>query len=283
MSSPGAADNDILLQSRSALLDALEALGAHRDAVIVIGAQAIYLRTSGAPVALAEATKDSDVAVDPRLLKDDPLIEEAMKQAGFSPNLESGQPGAWVNSRGIPVDLMVPESLAGPGGRNARGARVPPHSQRAMRRARGLEAALVDNDLMEIAALHPLDSRRVSARVAGPAALVVAKAHKIAEREQSAPHRLVDKDAHDTYRLLLGTDTEALALTFRRLLYEAACGEVTIEALSHLRKLFAAGPGALGSMMAGRAEEGVGEPETVALQVSILADDLLNAIGKIAG
>jgi hypothetical protein len=73
MSSPGAAEDDLLVQSRSALLDALEALGAHRDAVIVIGAQAIYLRTSGALVALAEATKDSDVAVDPRLLQDDPL------------------------------------------------------------------------------------------------------------------------------------------------------------------------------------------------------------------
>ena len=160
MSSPGAAEDDLLVQSRSALLDALEALGAHRDAVIVIGAQAIYLRTSGALVALAEATKDSDVAVDPRLLQDDPLIEEAMKQGGFSPDLESGQPGAWVNSKGIPVDVMAPESLAGPGGKDARAARLPPHHRRAIRRARGLEAALVDNVLMEIAALDPLDNRR---------------------------------------------------------------------------------------------------------------------------
>lgn len=35
----------------------------------------------------------------------------------------------------------------------------------------------------------------------------------------------------------------------------------------------------LGSMMAGRTEEGVGEPETVALQTSILASDLLDALG----
>ncbi|WP_433373756.1 hypothetical protein [Streptosporangium sp. CA-115845] len=40
------------------------ALDAHRDAVIVIGAQAIYLRTAGSPVALAEMTKDSDLALD---------------------------------------------------------------------------------------------------------------------------------------------------------------------------------------------------------------------------
>ncbi len=116
MNGPGGTE-DLLAQSRSALLDALQALDAHRDAVIVVGAQAIYLRTAGAPVALAEATKDSVLVVDPRCLHDDPLIEEAMRIGGFLPNLESQQPGAWVNSEGIPVDLMVPEQLAGPGGR----------------------------------------------------------------------------------------------------------------------------------------------------------------------
>ena len=32
--------------------------------------------------------------------------------------------------------------------------------------------------------------------------------------------------------------------------------------------------------MAGRTEEGIGEPETVALQTAILASDLLDAIGR---
>lgn len=107
--------DDLLVQSRSALLDALEALAEHRDAVVIIGAQAIYLRTPDAPVALAEATKDSDLALDPRLLRDSPLIEEAMTAAGFIHNPTSNQPGAWQNAYGIPVDLMVPEDLAGPG------------------------------------------------------------------------------------------------------------------------------------------------------------------------
>lgn len=69
--------DDLLVQSRSALLDALEALAQHRDAVVIIGAQAIYLRTPEAPVALAEATKDSDLALDPRLLGQSPRVEEA--------------------------------------------------------------------------------------------------------------------------------------------------------------------------------------------------------------
>lgn len=117
MNSPGA--SDLPVQTRSALLDALNALAEHRDSVIVIGAQAVYLHTGQARVALAEVTKDSDLAIDPRELAEDPLIEEAMKAAGFylDPNPNTTQPGAWMSPAGIPVDLMVPEELAGGGGR----------------------------------------------------------------------------------------------------------------------------------------------------------------------
>lgn len=38
---------DLLVAARAALLDALEALGPHRDAVVLIGAQAIYLQAEG--------------------------------------------------------------------------------------------------------------------------------------------------------------------------------------------------------------------------------------------
>jgi hypothetical protein len=192
-----------------------------------------------------------------------------MRTGGFLPNLESQQPGAWVNSEGIPVDLMVPEQLAGPGGKNARAARIPPHDRRATRRARGLEAAVVDNDVLEIRALDATDPRRLNARVAGPAALLIAKLHKIAERATSSPDRLVDKDAHDLYRLLIDTDTNALASKFRALLGEEVCGEVTAE-------------DSIGSLMAGRAEEGIGEPEIVARQVAILADDILVAVNRLS-
>lgn len=52
MSPPG--DADLLVAARGVLLDTLEALAAHRDALVVIGAQAIYLHTGEADVALAE-------------------------------------------------------------------------------------------------------------------------------------------------------------------------------------------------------------------------------------
>jgi hypothetical protein len=276
MNPPGASD-DLLVRSRRALLDALAALDVHRDAVIVIGAQAIYLRTAAAPVALAEATKDSDLALDPRLLGDDPLLEEAMARAGFLPDPISAQPGAWVNPWGIPVDLMVPEGLAGPGAKNARGGRIPPHSRRATRRARGLEAAVVDNSIMEIASLDPLNPFRYSARVAGTSALLVAKLHKIGERT-GAPHRLNDKDAHDIYRILIKVETAELVSAFRTLLTDEVSNEATAQALMYLGTLFAAGPEAVGAMMAGRAEEGIGEPATVSASVSALAADLRAAV-----
>jgi hypothetical protein len=272
MSNPGDVDN-LLIRARSALLDALDALGAHHDSIVVIGAQAIYLHTAGAAVAVAEATKDSDLAIDPRTLQNEPLIEKAMEP-------EKNQPGAWLNPDGIPVDLMVPEALAGGGGKGARGARVSPHDKRAMRRARGLEAAVVDNELMVVGALDASDPRRYEVRVAGTAALVVAKVHKIGERAKDKPDRLVDKDAHDVYRIFVLTPTPALAADFRHLLSDELAGEVTAQAVELLRELFAAGPDAVGSLMAGRTEEGVGEPETVALQTSILASDLLDALGR---
>ena len=72
MNAPGEAD-DLFVRSRAALLAAIEALHEHRKSVIVIGAQAVYLRTSETQVAIAEATKDSDLALDPRSLSDDPV------------------------------------------------------------------------------------------------------------------------------------------------------------------------------------------------------------------
>jgi len=277
MSSPGEPD-DLLTRARSALLDALRALGAHRESVVVIGAQAIYLRTSGAAVAVAEATKDSDLAIDPRTLGEEPLIEGAMEGAGFVLDPVKRQPGAWLSAEGVPVDLMVPQALAGAGSATTRGARIPPHHKRATRRARGLEAALVDNGWLVVEAFDPVDDRRFEVRVAGPAALVVAKVHKIGERAADSADRLVDKDAHDLYRLLVHEPTGALAAEFRRLLADELSGPATAEAVQLLADLFAAGPSATGSAMAGRAEAGVGEPETVAIQSATLAADLLNAL-----
>lgn len=73
--------------------------------------------------------------------------------------------------------------------------------------ARGLEAALVDSSRKSIGALDPAaDPREFIVAVAGPAALLVAKIHKLHDRIDT-PGRLNNKDAHDVYRLLRAIET----------------------------------------------------------------------------
>lgn len=194
---PGVPDPEYIL-ARKVLLDALEALGDQRNAVVLVGAQAIYLHTGDADLAVAPYTTDGDIALDPSKLNDDPKLAEALRGAGFSADIQ--QVGTWVTSRplggrsmDIKIDLMVPEALGGPG---RRGARLGPHGNRAARKARGLEATLVDWQQMRIDALDDEDGRAFEVAVAGPAALLVAKLHKIAERVDN-PGRREDKDALD--------------------------------------------------------------------------------------
>ncbi len=264
-------------KARRALLDALQALGAHTDAVVLIGAQAIYLHTGDAPVTLEPFTKDADLALNPAELGEHPLIEEAMTAAGFVLDPVARQPGTWLSPNGFPVDLMVPEALSGPEGR--RGARIPPHDIMAARRAAGLEAAMVDRHPMRIAALDPDDDRGYEISVAGPAALLVSKLHKVGERRDT-PERLLDKDAHDIYRLLVAVPTDVLAGRLSVLRKDALAGASTRLAIEILRELFCE-PEALGAAMAGRAEVAVGSPQIVAASTAALAADLIGALSPL--
>ena len=234
------------LAARRVLLDALQALQAHADALVIAGAQAVYLHTGDGDLAVAPFTTDADLAVDPDGLAPDPLIEGAMTDAGFQLAIYGGhiEPGIWtteVDVAGeqvlVPVDLIVPEAAASGGGR--RGARLGPHGRRAARRATGLEAALVDHAPMTIAALDPADPRSLTANVAGPAALLVAKAHKIHDRVASGrADRLVDKDAADVLRLMQSTSPETVGITLAELVAHPMAGSVCAEALVYLDELF---------------------------------------------
>lgn len=214
--------------ARRVLLDALEDLAEHRDAIIVVGAQAVYLRTGAANVGVAEYTTDGDLAVASDRLADSPLLEDVMR-ARFE-HVRRGptgaeEPGVWTRtvevegeSIEIPIDLIVPEGIAPPGG--SRGARLGLHGNRAARKASGLEAAIVDNDVLTIEAIEPQDARSIECRVAGSTALPIAKAHKINDRlaQSARPDRLNDKDASDVYRLMLTTPPERIndvAVTLR--------------------------------------------------------------------
>ncbi|HEV7774777.1 MAG TPA: hypothetical protein VGO48_15960 [Conexibacter sp.] len=227
--------------ARRVLMDALVALAPQGPAVIVVGAQAVYLRAGDADLTVAPYTTDGDLAIDPSRLEEIPQLAQAMGEAGF---VRSVEPGIWFASAtvageevSIPVDLIVPEDAAPPGGR--RGARLGVHGNRAARRARGLEAALVDHSPLTIAALDPADSRRVEVQVAGEAALLVAKAHKIHERVRGTRQdRITDKDAADVVRLMRVTAPGSVAETFGRLAVDRVAGSVSREAVELLDQLF---------------------------------------------
>lgn len=227
-------------------------------------------------MAVAEATKDGDLGIDVRTLGDDPLIEEVIRRAGFHIVAPAGQPGSWLSASGIPVDLKVPEAIAG---RGRRSVEAPPHDSRAQRRAVGLEAAIVDNAVMTIRALTPNDNRAVDARVAGPAALLVAKLRKLGERQEKAPTRLVDKDAYDVYRLLVAVPTQMLSTMLDRPLGDDLARDVAYQALDYLTKMFRAVDG-VGAFMAGRAEELVGDPAVVSAASAAMGGDLLASVGR---
>jgi hypothetical protein len=79
---PGAPDPRYVL-ARTVLLDALEALGDQRRAVIVVGAQAVYMHTGNLDLGVPEFTLDADITLDPALLQEVPEIEAAMLGARF--------------------------------------------------------------------------------------------------------------------------------------------------------------------------------------------------------
>jgi len=274
----GAVD-PLYVVARSVLLDALDALGSQRKAVILIGAQAIYLHTGAIELAVAEYTTDADIALDPAALETVPEIESAMTAAGFH---RGNRVGAWSVSREVggvitkvEVDLMVPEAVGGAG---SRAARLLGHAKHVARKARGLEAALIDRSMRVINALDPADARSFAIAVAGPVALMVSKLHKLQERLAEPEQRRVDaKDALDVLRLLRAIPTQDLAKTFQTLLHTDVSREVTREAIVALKDLFA-NTRAPGCQLAVRAAGPLANPDEIAGSCSILTTDLLQAI-----
>jgi len=76
---PGVPD-PLYVRARAALLDAVEALSTHRDAIVLVGAQAIYLHSGDADLAVAAYTTDADFAVRPDELADAALMAHLRKR-----------------------------------------------------------------------------------------------------------------------------------------------------------------------------------------------------------
>lgn len=264
---PGDPD-PIYVRARGALLDTLEALAPHLDALVLVGAQAIYLHTGDADLTVAQYTTDADFSVSPADLVDAPLLGDLLAAHGFLPRQH---PGGWLTPDGVYVDVMVPEALAGAG---SRGARLGVHGKRAARRAKGLEGAAIDKERRVIAALDPADPRAMEIWIAGPGALLIAKVHKIAERV-AATDRVRDKDALDVLRLLRAVDLGDLARRLAILGATDPAQDVTREAMHLLPRLFG-DEDATGVQMAVRAAGDNEDPATIAGSLVTLVELLMN-------
>ena len=221
--------------ARRVLLDCLDLLAAQSGALVLVGAQAIYLQTPVLDVGLPASTTDGDIAIDPDLLFENPDLAEVLESAGFRPHTS---PGTWFSPEGVPIDLLVPSGALPASSR--RTAPLEGQGGRTARRTSGLELALHDNTKMELGALDPSDTRLAIVKVASPAALVVAKIIKLAER-MSGPKsdRILAKDASDVLRMLRYNDTAASGATLGRFAADGI-GSGTIEsAVEFLRSQLA--------------------------------------------
>ncbi|MYC08232.1 MAG: hypothetical protein F4X57_13845 [Chloroflexi bacterium] len=258
--------------AREGLLDAVEALGPHREAVILVGAQAVYVHTGAydSDFAVSPFTLDADIAIDPDLLGDFPILIEAMGEAGFKPTT---QPGIYTREDGSHIDLLVPEAVGGPG---SRGARLGVHGNRAARKTHGLEGALVSHKATSIRSMVPGSKRHCTLKVAGPGALLVAKVHKIAERIDDPSRRSrLHKDAFDIYRLLRSVGTTTLADEFRVLESAEVSREVTAEALAKFEELFVSRSG-LGTDLVVQHVFGIEDPDFIAESCVAFSEDLMS-------
>lgn len=257
------------VEARRVLLDALDALRPHLDAVVLIGAQAVYLRTTGRLPTYQPYTTDADIVLDPTRLLDIPPLGKSMTEAGF---VLTGEPGIWeahflrpgfADEILVPVDLIVPERMASKAGR--RSARLPGnHGKNTARKSPGVEGTVVDCGPIEIASFEPTDKRSVIINVAGEAALLVAKLHKLGDRLDK-PERLQAKDAGDVYRLFDAVDPDRMAARLIKLLADDRSNSTTEVGLAFGDRLFAT-PSATGVRLAVEALRGiVPEPTVVAV------------------
>jgi len=262
--------------ARRVLLDALDAIGAHRRSVVLVGAQAVYLHAGDTGLSVAVMTTDSDLVLEVPSLAPEPELASVLRAAGFVPG---SQPGSWLGEGQVAVDLMVVPHQSNRAKSGARAASLPPHARTLARITPGLEPALVDNSAHELRALESSDARTQTIAVAGPAALIAAKMIKLEERFRDAqagrPNRVRGKDALDVFRLLRAVETDELVEGFIRHRTEPHAERVSAAAIQFL----SANGMAARSLLPKLAASEIPSDPTVAASFAILTNDLLEAIG----
>lgn len=143
-------------RSRRALINVIQGLQEHREALTVLGGHAViemtwHLKTLPIP----DTTLDGDLGVTPQLLAETPLLVEKMIELGYEA-ARTERPGVWspTEEADLPphdrtsVDLIAPRAVAAPGiTRAIRAARVPPHGKHSVSATEGTELSLINRTL----------------------------------------------------------------------------------------------------------------------------------------
>ena len=132
---------------------------------------------------------------------------------------------------------------------------------------------MVDNELHKIASFDDSDRRHHLIRVAGPAALLVAKVIKIGDRSEL---RRQPKDGLDVLRLLQSQDTIPLATRLAELANDPIAGDVTRTAMTWLALSGQGVDGPLADLTA-QTVAGLTDPTTITGSLVALVEDLASA------
>lgn len=239
--------------SRRALIDLVEnVLTPHRDALTLVGAHAVMLRTASLRLRPA-FTSDGDFGLTPSLVSANsanPSILALMSSAGFE-RRDASRPGLWGRGRDLDrvgrtvwkeqIDLIVGQGLAGNAKKSSRSVRALGRDRMSASCTEGIELSALDRSEMEIVDLVD-PSIRTQINTAGHAALICSKAYKLGERLAAGGRRLRDKDAGDLWRLLECADPEGVGATFSRHLDHDEIGDSVRTGTIHVRTVLRSEP-----------------------------------------
>ena len=242
-----------IITSRRALIDVITGLADQREALTVLGGHAVIEVTQGIPALPPDdTTRDGDLGVIPQLLSDDPNLSARMAELGYE-SARPERPGVWSpisqRDRSIhdrdSVDLIAPMALARGDlttNRSIRAARVGAHGKHAVSATHGTELSVIDRQWRTLRSFD--GGPTVDAYVAGPSALLCAKAYKIHDRLDPTElrrnaDRLRTKDFADLYRLLLVIAPEDAASVFAQGIADSRLSDAVALGGDHLVEILA--------------------------------------------
>lgn len=240
-----------IVTSRRALIDVIAGLADQREALTVLGGHAVIEVTQGIPALPPnDTTRDGDLGVIPQLLSDAPNLSARMTELGYEA-ARPERPGVWspvsqrdrsVHDRDS-VDLIAPMSFARGDlttTRSIRSARVGAHGKHAVSATHGTELSVFDRQWRTLRSFD--GGPTVEAYVAGPSALLCAKAYKIHDRLDPTElrrnaDRLRPKDFADVYRLLLVITPEEASGVFAQGIADPKISDAVALGRAHLIEL----------------------------------------------